>query len=76
MPTSCLTVNADIHDIRYGNNGLHGVTECGSFDSTNSTASAEPLPVIIGEQNLHTTSTHPVLKTCFDVGNFETPTIG
>lgn len=25
MPTRCLTVNADIHDIRYGNNGLHGV---------------------------------------------------
>jgi hypothetical protein len=47
-------------------------TECGSFDSI---APAEPLSVI-GKQNLQTISTHPVLKTCFDVGNFETPTTG
>jgi hypothetical protein len=54
--------------------GVHTTssTEPGSFDSM---APAGPLPVI-GEQNLHTISTHPVLKTCFDVGNFETPTTG
>lgn len=36
---------------------------------------AELMPVI-GEQSLLTSSTHPVLKTCFDVGKFETPTTG